>query len=185
MSVAGIFSSSLLNFNTQSIQNQGIQSQKQQFQTEFQQLGQDLQSGNLSAAQADFATLQQLRPQTNSTSSSQSNSPIAQEFNQLSQDLQSGNISAAQQDYAKIQQDLQNQVQGHHHHHHHGGGAGEANSLSQELSVLGQALQAGSLSSAQQAYSALQQDFPQLVQNNALLTPALPQSGSNSVSVNA
>jgi hypothetical protein len=53
----------------------------QQFQQEFQQLGQDLQSGNLFAAQEDLGTLQQYGPQTNSTPSSHSNNPIAQEFN--------------------------------------------------------------------------------------------------------
>ena len=101
MSVSGISSSSL--FNTS-----GVQSLFQQFQQTFQQLGQDLQSGNLSAAQSDFATLQNLGSQ-NSTATSQSNSPIAQAFSQLAKDLQSGNLSAAQQDFSTIQQDFQNQ----------------------------------------------------------------------------
>jgi outer membrane protein assembly factor BamD (BamD/ComL family) len=74
MSVSGISSTSL--YNTESSQNN-----LQQIQQTFQQLGQDLQSGNLSAAQSDFAALQKLVPQANSTSSSQSNSPIAQAFN--------------------------------------------------------------------------------------------------------
>src|ERR1700722_4259754 len=98
MSVAGISSSGLFNYAAQSANNN-----VQQFRQEFQQLGQDLQSGNLSAAQTDFATLQQ------SGSSAQSNSPIAQDFKQLSRDLQSGSVPAAQQDFAKIQQDLQSQ----------------------------------------------------------------------------
>jgi hypothetical protein len=34
----------------------GVQNRSQQLLKEFQQLGQDLQSGNLSAAQADFTT---------------------------------------------------------------------------------------------------------------------------------
>jgi outer membrane protein assembly factor BamD (BamD/ComL family) len=104
MSVSPISSSTLFNYSTQNVQNT-----MQQYQQEFQQLGQDLQSGNLSAAQADFATLQQLAP-TTSASRAQSSSPIAQEFNRLSQDLQAGNLSAAQQDYATIQQDFQNQA---------------------------------------------------------------------------
>lgn len=102
MSVSGISSSNLFDSSKQTIQNN-----IQQFQKEFQQLGQDLQSGNLSAAQSDFVTLQQLGPQGNSssasTSAAQSNSPIAQAFNQLAQDLKSGNISGAQQDFAQIQ----------------------------------------------------------------------------------
>ena len=38
----------------------GMFSQFEQVQQEFQQLGQDLTAGNLSAAQSDFANLQQL-----------------------------------------------------------------------------------------------------------------------------
>jgi hypothetical protein len=71
MSVAGISSRSFFDFGSQSVQNK---------MHEFQQLGEDLQSGNLSAAQSDFTTLQQYAPQSSSTSSSQSANPIAQEF---------------------------------------------------------------------------------------------------------
>ena len=149
MSVSGISSSSLQDYSVQSVQNR-----MQQFRQEFQQLGQDLQSGNLSAAQSDFATLQQSAPQANS--SSQSTDPIAQAFNQLSKDLQSGNVSAAQQDYATIQ-DSQNQAAHFHHHHHHHGGSQE-NGINQLFQQLGQALQSGNLSAAQQAYGSLQQE---------------------------
>src|SRR5208337_2215881 len=141
MSVSGI-SSSL--YNTQSVQNNF-----QQFQQTFQQLGKDLQSGNLSAAQSDFATLQKLSPQSGSTSSSQSDNPVAQAFSQLSTDLQSGNLSAAQQDYTTIQQAMQSQATQGHHHHHHGGGSSEASEISQLLDQLGTALQSGDLSTAQ------------------------------------
>src|SRR5271168_4483305 len=126
MSVSGISASSLYSYNPQSAQNS-----LQQIQQTFQQLGKDLQSGDLSAAQSDFAALQKLVPQLNSTStaSSQNNNPIAQAFNQLAKDLQSGNLSAAQKDFATIQHDLQNQAaqsqaqaaQGQSHHHRHGG----------------------------------------------------------------
>src|SRR5208283_1420017 len=71
MSVSGISSSSFANYGSQSIQNR-MQTARQ----EFQQLGQDLQSGNLTAAQSDFATLQQFGPQ--SGSSTQSSNPVAQ-----------------------------------------------------------------------------------------------------------
>ncbi len=180
MSVAGISSSNLFDFNTQSVQNR-----KQQFQQEFQQLGQDLQSGNLSAAQTDFTTLQQSGPQISSTSSNQNTSPVAQDFKQLSQDIHSGNISAAQQDYAKIQQDFQSQAAGKHaHHHHHGGGGGGGSAVSQLMQELGQDLQTGSLSAAQQAYSTLQQDFQQFAENTGLPQSSL-QSNPNGVSVNA
>jgi len=178
MSVSGILSSNLFNYNTQN-----VQSQMQQFRQEFQQLGQDLQSGNLTAAQADFATLQQLSPQGSSSATSSSSNPIAQAFNQLSQDLQSGNLSAAQQDYSTIQQDFQSHAAAHGHHHHGGGSSGQSE-ISQLLSELGQALQSGNLTNAQQAYSTLMQDFQQFGQSSGSSAQAL-QSGSSNLSVNA
>jgi len=178
MSVSGISSSSFSSYNLQT-----IQSRMQQFQQEFQQLGQDLQSGNLSAAQSDFGALQQYAPQVNS--SSQSTSPIAQAFNQLSQDLQSGNVSAAQQDYATIQQDFQNQgAQMHHHHHHHGGGS-QANAIDQMFQQLGQALQSGNLSAAQQAYGSLQLDVQQFAEAGVATQGTSSSSGSSSISFSA
>jgi|SRR5208337_3249760 len=177
MSVSGIFSSGFASYNSQN-----IQTQFRQFQQEFQQLGQDLQSGNVSAAQQDFATLQQLSPQGSSTSSTQSNSPIAQEFNQLSEDLQSGNLSAAQQDYTKIQQDFQNQAaEGHHGHHHHGGGA--SSQLSQLFSELGQELQSSNVSGAQQTYNTLLQDLQQFSPSTS--TQPSSQSSASGISVSA
>jgi outer membrane protein assembly factor BamD (BamD/ComL family) len=185
MSVSGISSTSLYN-------TQNIESNFQQIQQAFNQLGQDLQAGNLSAAQSDFATLQNLAPKTASPSS-QSNNPIAQAFNQLAKDLQSGNLSAAQQDFTTIQQDFQNQAAqtqtqttGGHHHHHGGGGSSE---ISQLLSQLGTALQSGNLSTAQQAFSSLVQQFQQAGQNTgSQLSTEIqsnPQSSSNGVSVTA
>jgi len=180
MSVSGISSSTL--YDTESIQNNF-----QRAQQEFQQLGQDLQSGNLSAAQSDFATLQNLLPQASSTSS-QSSSPIAQAFSQLAKDLQSGNLSAAQQDFTTIQQDFQNQASQaqsqttQRHHHHHGGG--ESSELSQLFDQLGTALQSGNLSAAQQAFSTLQQQFQQSAQTGALMTES-SASSSAGVSVSA
>jgi len=178
MSVAGIASSILSAFNTLNVPNR-----KQQFQQEFQQLGQDLQSGNLSAAQSDFATMQQSR-QANSTASAPSTDPITQAFNQLSTDLKSGNTTAAQQDYATIQQDLQNQGTHFHHHHHHGGGGSQQNAISQMFQQLGQDLQSGQLSAAQQAYGSLQQDLQQFAETNGM---AATQGGSSAsgVSVSA
>jgi len=159
MSLSGISTSSLFSYESQNAQNQN---KLQSFQQELQQLGEDLQSGNLSAAQTDFATLQQMAPQGSSTSSSASGNPLTQAFQQLGQDLQSGNLSAAQQDYSNIQQAFQNQATHGHHHHHHGGGGGEMSQISQAFQQLGQALQSGDLSSAQQIYTTLQQEIQQL-----------------------
>jgi outer membrane protein assembly factor BamD (BamD/ComL family) len=181
MSVSGISSSSL--FNTS-----GVQSLFQQFQQTFQQLGQDLQSGNLSAAQSDFATLQNLGSQ-NSTATSQSSSPIAQAFSQLAKDLQSGNLSAAQQDFSTIQQDFQSQsaqgqtqsAQGHHHHH----GGGGSSEISQLLNELGTALQSGDLSTAQQAYTSLVQQFQPSPQSAGTASQSAAPSDSSGVSISA
>jgi outer membrane protein assembly factor BamD (BamD/ComL family) len=159
-----------------------MQNRMQSARKEFQQLGQDLQTGNLTAAQSDFATLQQLQPQASSTT--QSTNPISQDFNQLAADLKAGNTTAAQQDFTKLQQDFQSQgTQSHHHHHHHGGSSSTngSNAVSQLFSQLGQALQSGNLSAAQQAYATMQQDFQQYAQVSAGST----QSGPTGVMVSA
>lgn len=141
MSVSGISSSNLSTYGTSG----SGQSNFQQIQKEFQQLGQDLQSGNLSAAQSDFVTLTKLVPKlasavassssasaSSTSSSSQSANPLLQNFSQLAQDLQSGNLSAAQSDYTNIQQDFQHfspQSGGPQGHHHHSGNGDVGNGL--------------------------------------------------------
>ena len=99
---------------------------------QFAQLGHDLQSGNLQAAQQDFTNLQQSAQQngvshvpgqhhrhghhhhrggtqsaSSVSSSSQQSNPIAQAFSSLGQDLQAGNLSGAQSAFATLQNDLQ------------------------------------------------------------------------------
>jgi soluble cytochrome b562 len=94
--------------------------------TALNQLGQDLQSGNLSAAQSDYATVQQDVQQvsqqqgaggthhhrhhysgSDSNSSSSQQNPISALFSELGTSLQSGNLSAAQTAYSSLQQDFQ------------------------------------------------------------------------------
>jgi len=186
MSIAGIASSSL--FQNSVVQQ--TQNRFQQIKSQFQKLGQDLQSGNLTQAQSDFATLSHELPNggqfssqaasssssaTSSTNSgaSASSNPILQAFQSLGQDLQSGNLSAAQQDFATIQQSAQQAQasgQAHHgHHHHHAGGSSNSDSssptstLQQDFTSLGSDLQSGNLSSAQQAYASLQSDLQQFL----------------------
>ena len=100
----------------------------QQFQTELQQLGHDLQSGNLQAAQQDFSALQLDGRQAvqqvaahhhhlahpvaaaSASSSSPSTQPagsLALDFRQLAQSLQTGNLQAAQQAFSTLQSDLE------------------------------------------------------------------------------
>ena len=171
MSITGVASSTLLTqiYATQSTQNN--QSQFQQIQTDFQQLGQDLQSGNLTGAQQDFATLQQALPSGQSQSQQNTASPIAQAFTALSQALQSGNLQDAQTAFTTLQGDIQQQQgSGQRHHHHHGGNSSQstASAASQQtdpvataFGALSQALQSGNLSGAQTAFATLQQDLTQ------------------------
>jgi hypothetical protein len=155
MSIVGILSSNFYSANeaqdptgtAQSSQNN--QTKSQQIKAEFQQLGQDLQSGNLAQAQTDYATLSQNFPGATqsaaaaaaaaaaattgaaptpsataaaATGAATSASSAAQAFAQLGQDLQSGNLQASQQDFTNLQQGLQqnaNQATQGQPHHHH------------------------------------------------------------------
>jgi hypothetical protein len=167
MSISGILSSL---YNPQQ-----AASSTSSYQQQIQQLSKDLQTGNLSAAQSDFKTLQQAFSQTATSSapasSSSSSNPIAQAIQQLGSDLNSGNLSAAQQDFAAVQKDVQKDVQqiqntlafNHfaHHAHRSGGSADSAsNSLLQDLTQ-SQTQPSTSPAGAQQAYSTLQQQFEQ------------------------
>jgi hypothetical protein len=172
MSVAGI-ASSLFGYAAQSV-NSG--QHRSQFQQDFKQLGQDIQSGNLTAAQADLAALEKLRPASRNEAS-----PITQAFSQLSTDLQSGNTSAAQQDYSSIQQAFQDRAA--HMRHHHVGGNGD-NTIDQLLQQLGQEVQSGNSSMAQQTYATLQQDLQQFAQTHGL-SATNGTSTAASISVNA
>ena len=190
MGIFGIASSILGQIGSAATSNPN----KQQIKQGFQLLGQDLQSGNLSQAKSDFASLQQLLPggQQSSllapASGSQSSSPLATAVSQLAQDMKSGNATATQSDLDTVQQDVQQlgQQQGAgstHHHHHHGGGessqaSSQQNALSTLFGQLGQQLQSGNLSGAQQAYSTMQQDFQQFALNNSSTSASATSSAS-------
>src|SRR5258708_18343700 len=129
------------------IQNpQNQQNPFQQVRSEFKQLGEDLQAGNLPQAQSDFTALSKnlssvLQNKTSATTNVASS--VVQAFAKLGQDLQSGNLQAAQQDFTIIQQDApQNAAQASGHHHHH--------------------VESSSNSSSSQQSSSLAQDFSQL-----------------------
>jgi hypothetical protein len=117
--------------NSANSQSSGSQ---QDFWTDFQQLGQALQTNNLSAAQQAFASLSQL-PGVQSAIQNNPNSPITQELSQIGSALQSGNLGSAQQAFATLQQQIASAATssnvpkvGGHHHHHHGGGNNQASS---------------------------------------------------------
>ena len=110
MSTSGL-TSSLLS------QIAGSSGEANQFVTDLNQLAQDVQTGNLSAAESDYVTLSDdaLKGTTSSTattsasgittnllsniaSSSSSSTSLLSELNQLGTDLQNGNTTSAQQD---------------------------------------------------------------------------------------
>jgi hypothetical protein len=100
------------------------------FQRDFKQIGQDLESGNLSAAKQGFSILQKdLQTQGGCTPRGVYNNHILragagdltnqnsllQELDHLSQTLDSGSLSAAQQAYAALQtQSTVATIGGHH-----------------------------------------------------------------------
>ena len=173
------------------------QNQKSPFQqigSEFQQLAQDLQAGNLSQAQTDFTTLSQNLPGLNqvaTTPDTANSNPVAQAFTQLGKDLQSGNLQGAEQDFTALLQDAQQaapQVEGHRHHHHaqspqSSSSNPQSNPIVQAFSTLAQDLQAGNLSGAQSAFATLQNDLQQIgglaAQGGSSAAAAIPTSGLN------
>jgi hypothetical protein len=132
MSIAGIASTAFA-------QLANVQRNYQKVQSEFKQLGQDLQAGNLTQAQADFVTLSQSlasNQQTGAVSSAGSSPASPSNFvgpNAVSQPTQAHSASSS-------------------HHRIH---------FRQALSQLGQALQAGNLSAAQQAFATMEQIWQQ------------------------
>jgi hypothetical protein len=178
MSVSGILS-------TSSCGSQGVQSNFQKVKSEFSQLGQDLQTGNLKQAQADFATFSKDLPSGQQNASS----PAAKDVNALAQALQSGNLSQAQQAYATVQQDVQ-QAGGHHHRHHHHQESSQSSSgqstVSQDVNTLGQDLKSGDISSAQKVFTTLQKDLQQYTNNyQSSNATQVAQNTNSSVSVSA
>jgi outer membrane protein assembly factor BamD (BamD/ComL family) len=191
MSVSGISASNFF----AGLNSTAVQNKFQQIQKGFQQLGQDLQSGNLSQAQNDFSALQQLRPSQQQNgpavtqSTTQSRSPVSQTFAQLAQDLKTGNLSAAQSDFSTLQQDFrQGAVTGHRHHHLHAESSEPTAPQSGPATLLGdlgQELQAGNLTAAQQTYSALQQDFLQFTGGNGSTATSGSSNSASGLSVSA
>jgi hypothetical protein len=115
--------------NYSDYQASGSKGAGSQRRAEFEQLTQDIQSGDLTDAQQAFSALQQNAPAGTSAASGQSgnsNSPM----DALAQALQSGDLTGAQQALAKIQQ-------GHGRgHHHHGGDSGETQAVAQPGSLV-------------------------------------------------
>jgi hypothetical protein len=89
-----------------------LQAYRQQRQADVAQLGQDLQAGNLKAAQQDFntlTTLGQSGPNKNGQTFSQADR--AQDFQAIGQALQSGDLAGAQSAFASLQGTFSQQSQ--------------------------------------------------------------------------
>jgi len=179
MSVSGVSGNASQLYDSQWFQ------QLQQLRSQFQQLGQDLQTGNLPQAQTDFSALSQ----TVSTSQAPKSDALNQDFSNLGQALQAGNLPDAQKAFATLAQDIQ-QASGHHRHGHHrhrvGGsqdtgstGSQQNNPLAQGFDTLSQALQSGDLSGAQQAYSTLLQNLQQFGLNFGAVSNSNAAPGAN------
>jgi hypothetical protein len=108
--------------STNSNQTNDMQANLLQMRKYFEQLGQALQSGDLSGAQSAFSSLQQILS-SSSANQGQATQQTGQntltaDMNALSQALKSGDMSKAQDAFTKLQQDMQAAQKGHHRHHH-------------------------------------------------------------------
>jgi hypothetical protein len=161
-----------------------------QLRQQFEQLGKDLQSGNLSAAQTDFATLQQASAA--SIKSARGNDPVTRALNQLQTDVQSGNLVGTPPHAAPgapIAQQPPQAPGAHGHHHHHGPTEGPANPAypvsRPGLDQLGQDLRSNNLSAAQQAYNTVLQGLPLSLTSGFLATPDVLSQSAGGVSLDA
>ncbi len=100
MSIAGILSSSL----SQLVNSQSKVATRS---ADFKMLGEDLQSGNLAAAQNDFLSLSKNNSAPAKAASSNAIVALKQAFGNLQTSLNSGDISGAQKAYSDVQQDFQ------------------------------------------------------------------------------
>jgi len=87
---------------------QQLQSYFQQRDSGVKQLGQDLESGNITAAEQDFQSIQTLG-QSGPFASGNAfrNDQREQDFNAIGQALQSGDLQTAQQDFAQLESTFQ------------------------------------------------------------------------------
>lgn len=93
-------STSAVSINLVNQQSEGYFHQRR---ADLQQLSQDLQAGNLSAAQQDYATLQSLAQSSPFGGNAFYTSQRQQDFAAIGQALQSGDVNGAQQAFAQLQ----------------------------------------------------------------------------------
>lgn len=138
------------------LSNPNLQNPLQQIQQKFQQLGSELQSGNITSAQPDLVTLQSVALQPPLAS------PIPGVHQQPIQNQGVQNQGVQNQDVQN--EPAQSPVSHGHHHHHHAASDADSNQsdstqASQLFDQLGQQIQSGSLTQAQQTFATLQQNL--------------------------
>ena len=110
MSISGLTNSALDSLLAAAQSTQNGQGGLQQIEAEFQQLGQDLQTGNLTEAQEDYTTAGNWPGPPASPSrpgGGQQDNQVSQALDALSTALQSGNLAGAQSAFATLTQTLQ------------------------------------------------------------------------------
>jgi hypothetical protein len=147
----------------------GVAAADQQLRKDFQTLSKDLDSSDVAAAQKDFASLLNDASKAKIDLSSAQAQSVEQPnaLSALSTSLQSGDVSSAKSALSSLNQAFK----GHHHRHHSqsalssdDASAPEGNSIqiNADLQKLNTALQAGDVTTAQQALIQLQKDDPKL-----------------------
>jgi hypothetical protein len=118
--------SSISSYN--SLYQANVQNIYQQEQQNIANLGNALQSGNLSGAQQAFSAFEQVLNSSQNENQTQKapitpgtigNNSVSSDLSALGNALQSQNTTSAQTAFNQLLQDLQGAQKGHHHHHHH------------------------------------------------------------------
>jgi DNA-binding FadR family transcriptional regulator len=164
----------------------------QKIQQDFKQLASALKSGDLSGAQSAYASIEQLLPANQSSSSSATGSngsnAIQSDFASLGQALQSGDLSEAQSAFGQLQSDLktatqsaQTPLQGEDQYVGSTSqqGLSVAQQVQQDYAQLASSLQSGDLAGAQSAFANLQQA---LQSQGTSTTQSTTESGTSSSS---
>ena len=149
-------STSVTSTSATTLMDELLKYQEKTKQSALDKLGTDLQSGNLAAAQSDFATLTGDSSSSSTTTSSSASSssttaskdPVVEDLVTLSKDLKSGDTAAAEKDYTALKSDLKKAQSS----SSETTSADSSNSESQELLTLLQSL-GTSTSTAASAYS--------------------------------
>lgn len=131
VSVQGISANAILYPSSMQIGSSAIGS-------EFSDLANALQSGDLKSAQNAFSQIESLMKNIQSSQgataqqASGKHSQLSADFDALGKALQSGDMNAAQAAFKKLGQDMQST--GKAHHHHGGGGPSQATTPSTTIS---------------------------------------------------